>query len=116
MDLRSLPKGLSSTERCAERLKRAEQALGVNLSALRIDPGSIGHAEERNCEQMFGSIPLPLGYAGPLSVRFSTNANANAHSVFRATKIAPDHPALAGRDLTPLDPQPPLGPSPDPNP
>ena len=38
-------------------------------------------------------------------------ANANAYSVFRATKIAPDHPALAGRDLTPLDPQPPLGPA-----
>ena len=28
--------------------------------------------------------------------------NANAYSVFRATKIPPDHPALAGRDLTPL--------------
>ena len=42
--------------------------------------------------------------------------NANAYSVFRATKIPPDHPALAGRDLTPLDPQPPLGPTPDPNP
>ena len=25
---------------------------------------------------------------------------------FRATKIPPDHPALAGRDLKPLDPQP----------
>ena len=37
--------------------------------------------------------------------------NANAYSVFRATKIAPDHPALAGRDLPPLDPQPPLGPA-----
>ncbi len=37
--------------------------------------------------------------------------NANAYSIFRATKIAPDHPALAGRDLTPLDPQPPLGPA-----
>ena len=33
--------------------------------------------------------------------------NANPYSVFRATKISPDHPALAGRDLTPLDPQPP---------
>ncbi len=42
--------------------------------------------------------------------------NANAYSVFRATKIAPDHPALAGRDLTPLDPQPPLGPASAPNP
>ena len=37
--------------------------------------------------------------------------NANAYSIFRATKIASDHLALAGRDLTPLDPQPPLGPA-----
>lgn len=30
------------------------------------------------------------------------------YPVFRATKILPDHPALAGRDLTPLAPQPPI--------
>ncbi len=29
------------------------------------------------------------------------------HAIFRITKIAPEHPALAGRDLKPLDPQPP---------
>ncbi len=29
------------------------------------------------------------------------------YAVFRATKIPPDHPALAGRTLAPLDPQPP---------
>jgi hypothetical protein len=29
------------------------------------------------------------------------------YAVFRATKIPPDHPALAGRRLAPLDPQPP---------
>ena len=29
------------------------------------------------------------------------------YAVFRATKIPPDHPALAGRSLAPLDPQPP---------
>ena len=51
-------------------------------------------------------------YAGTLPGNQATNANP--YSVFRATKIAPDHPALAGRDLTPLDPQPPLGPPPDP--
>ena len=28
------------------------------------------------------------------------------YGAFRSTKIQPDHPALAGRDLTPLDPQP----------
>ena len=30
------------------------------------------------------------------------------HAVFRATKILPDHPALAGRTLRPLSPQPPV--------
>jgi hypothetical protein len=28
------------------------------------------------------------------------------YASFRATKIPPDHPGLAGRDLRPLDPQP----------
>ncbi len=30
------------------------------------------------------------------------------HTVFRATKILPDHPGLGGRRLRPLDPQPPI--------
>ncbi len=45
-------------------------------------------------------------YAGTLPGNQATNANP--YSVFRAAKIAPAHPALAGRGLTPLDPQPPL--------
>ena len=44
-------------------------------------------------------------YAGTLQ---SSQTNNNPYGVFRATKIAPDHPALAARDLTPLDPQPAL--------
>ena len=51
-------------------------------------------------------------YAGTLPGNQATNANP--YSVFRATKIAADHPALAGRDLTPLDPQPPNVLPPDP--
>lgn len=31
------------------------------------------------------------------------------HACFRATKLPADHPAFAGRELAPLDPQPPLG-------
>jgi hypothetical protein len=31
------------------------------------------------------------------------------YGVFRAQKISPDHPGLSGRDLRPLDPQPPVG-------
>ncbi len=46
-----------------------------------------------------GSLPHPV--------------DENIYAVFRATKIAPDHPALAGRDLRPLDPQPPLAAAPD---
>ena len=33
----------------------------------------------------------------------------NPFGVFRAERIPPDHPALAGRSLAPLDPQPPTG-------
>jgi hypothetical protein len=32
------------------------------------------------------------------------------YAVFRVTRIAPDHPALVGRELSPLDPQPPIRP------
>ena len=39
-----------------------------------------------------GSTPHPVG--------------ENTYAVFRATKISADHPALAGRHLAPLDPQP----------
>ena len=39
-----------------------------------------------------GSPPHPIDMAG--------------YAVFRATKIAPDHPALSGRKLRPLEPQP----------
>ena len=53
-------------------------------------------------------------YAGTLPGNQATNDNP--YSVFRATKIAPDHPALAGRDLTPLDPQPPFVLPSDPSP
>ena len=53
-------------------------------------------------------------YAGTLLGNQATRDNP--YSVFRATKIAPDHPALAGRTLTPLDPQPPFVRPPDPSP
>ena len=42
-------------------------------------------------------------YAGTLR---SSQTNPSPYGVLRATKIAPDHPSLAGRDLTPLDLQP----------
>ncbi len=39
-----------------------------------------------------GTLPQPVG--------------KNTYAVFRAAKIPPQHPALAGRDLRPIDPQP----------
>ena len=52
-----------------------------------------------------GSLPQPIPPDG-------------GYAIFRATKIPPGHPALAGRDLSPLDPQPaPVAPpAPDPPP
>lgn len=43
-------------------------------------------------------------YSGGVDVSGRLKNVPNA--VFRATKIPPDHPALAGRELKPLDPQP----------
>ncbi len=45
-----------------------------------------------NVRNKDGSPPHPVG--------------ENTYAVFRATKIPPDHPGLAGRNLQPLDPQP----------
>ncbi len=45
-----------------------------------------------NLRNSDGSPPHPVGKA--------------TYATFRSTKLAPDHPALAGRDLKPLDPQP----------
>jgi hypothetical protein len=46
-------------------------------------------------------------YATPFSGPVETAAGRIApYGVFRATKIAPDHPALAGRTLRPIEPQP----------
>ena len=47
-----------------------------------------------NLRDSEGSPPHPVGKA--------------TYSTFRATKLPPDHPALAGRVLKPLDPQPPV--------
>ena len=48
-----------------------------------------------------GDVKMPDGSRPHPTIGFD-------YPVFRATKILPDHPALAGRDLTPLAPQPPI--------
>ena len=56
--------------------------------------------------------PLPrFPYSGavdPADVIMQFLARQWPYAAFRATKLLPDHPALQGRDLTPLDPQPPV--------
>jgi hypothetical protein len=41
---------------------------------------------------------------------YGANNGGESFALFRAAKIGQDHPALAGRDLRPLDPQPPVSP------
>ena len=79
MDLRSLPSGLTPKQRCDERRTRVEQELGIDLSALTPIEELIGSADERNCEQMLGHVPLPVGYAGPLRVIFSSGEAGDIH-------------------------------------
>jgi len=72
MDLRNLPEGLSPEDRCEARRTFMEEELGCDLSALSVDPAKLGAAEEKNCEQMFGHVPVPVGLAGPLRVQFNS--------------------------------------------
>src|SRR3989344_4086843 len=72
MDLRNLPAELDAHERVSKRRTIIEKELGVALSALQISPQQIGMADEQNCEQMFGAVPIPVGLAGPLKIKFSS--------------------------------------------
>ncbi len=73
MNLRTLPEGLSPKQRIDERRARIEAECDVSLDLLEPCESVIGSADEKNCEQMFGVIPVPVGYAGPLSVSFLNN-------------------------------------------
>ena len=72
MDLRNLPPELDANGRVLKRRTLIEQELSVNLSELQISPSQIGMADEQNCEQMFGAVPIPVGLAGPLKIQFSS--------------------------------------------
>jgi len=88
MDLRSLPTRLNSSDRCNERRKIIERELGVDLSNLSIDPNRLGTAEEKNCEQMFGHVPIPVGLAGPLRIQFSSNETSDVYLPLATTEGA----------------------------
>ena len=88
MDLRNLPESLSSHERCAVRRMKIQDKLDLNLSLLGTEPSRIGQAEEKNCEQMFGSIPIPVGYAGPIKATFSSQETCELHLPLATTEGA----------------------------
>ncbi len=88
MDLRDGITGATPEERCAQRRSRVEKNLNRDLSALIPAPGSVGHADEKNCEQMLGHIPLPVGYAGPLGVTFSSGEKTEIHLPLATTEGA----------------------------
>ena len=72
MDLRNLSSDLDAAGRVSERRAQIEKELNLDLNALRISPNQVGQADERNCEQMFGAVPVPVGLAGPLKIQFSS--------------------------------------------
>ncbi len=88
MDLRNLPEQLSSLQRVNQRRTIMERELKVDLAALEPNEKTIGESEKKNCEQMFGVVPVPVGYAGPLSVVFSNNAKADIHLPLATTEGA----------------------------
>ncbi len=89
MDLRTLPADLTPSQRVAERRARIERELEVDLSCTQVDDRLVGHAEEKNCEQMFGHVPVPVGYAGPLEVMFtSSGERASLHLPLATTEGA----------------------------
>ncbi|MFA5272687.1 MAG: hypothetical protein WC353_00845 [Candidatus Peribacter sp.] len=88
MDLRTLPDGLTPSERCSERRERVEREIGADLAMLHTDGEHIGQADEKNCEQMIGSVPLPVGIAGPLTITFSSGEKSEVFLPLATTEAA----------------------------
>ncbi len=88
MDLRNLPEGLSPAARCDERHRLLEAEIGVDLTNVRVDGDRVGMADEKNCEQMFGHVPIPIGYAGPLKIFFSSEEETLVHLPLATTEGA----------------------------
>lgn len=88
MELRDLPDGLNDIARCEERRVRIERALDMDLSPVRVREDGLGNAEQVNCEQMFGHVPVPLGMAGPLRCTLSNDKNTIVHLPLATTEGA----------------------------
>lgn len=88
MDLRNLPEQLSSFQRINQRRTLIEKTLALDLEALQVNEKFIGDAEKKNCEQMFGSVPIPVGHAGPLKMAFSNSVVSDVHLPLATTEGA----------------------------
>jgi hydroxymethylglutaryl-CoA reductase (NADPH) len=88
MNLRNLPSGLSDSAQCDARRTMIEQELGLDLSALAVDSERLGSANEKNCEQMFGHIRVPVGLAGPLHIHFSSDEKKSIYLPLATTEGA----------------------------
>ncbi len=87
MNLRSLPDGLNPAERITERRKRIEEELSLDLSSLETHANP-GQADEKNCEQMFGHVQVPVGYAGPLPIEYENKQKTIVHLPLATTEGA----------------------------
>ncbi|MBI3331973.1 3-hydroxy-3-methylglutaryl-CoA reductase [Candidatus Peregrinibacteria bacterium] len=88
MDLRTFRVGMDGAERVTERMKRISKELGLDLSPLMADPKKIGDAEEKNCENMFGHVGIPIGLAGPLRWTLSTGEQRGTYLPLATTEGA----------------------------
>lgn len=88
MDIRNLPADLDASGRVSKRRELIEKELDVDLSALQISSMQIGSADEQNCEQMFGAVPIPVGLAGPLKIQFSSGDTSDAYLPLATTEGA----------------------------
>ena len=88
MDLRNLPEDLDAAGRVAKRRSLIEQELNVELGALEISPQQVGTADEQNCEQMFGAVPVSVGLAGPLRIQFSSGEISGVYLPLATTEGA----------------------------
>lgn len=88
MDLRNLPEQLSSLQRINQRRNLIERELGADLTNIVPGENIIGESEKKNCEQMFGMVPIPVGYVGPLKVTFSNGQSNELHLPLATTEGA----------------------------
>src|SRR3989338_5181670 len=88
MDLRKLSPDLDAAARIMKRRSLVEKELGLDLDALAINPDQIGLADQRNCEQMVGAVPVPVGIAGPLPIRFSSGEMTEVYLPLATTEGA----------------------------